>query len=267
MNHKINIKSLIPFIIINDNLDRFGSDYDGGYIFPNNIYKNAKQIVSLGIKDDWNLEMDFIKSRENRFSPPLKLIAYDLVVDEWFFFKCFIGFFLKGYFNKSFRNLLLIPKFYSFFRKSTNVKYFKRGVSGNKPTYTSLKEILSHKDIEDSLILSIDIEGDEYSIIDDINEFQYKIDAFVIEFHDIDKKKKEFNDVINQLNNHYRIVHLHLNNNSIPLEEGISSVIEISFVNKKYSTEKLNSYIIPTHLDRPCNSNIPDFKSKLICND
>ena len=259
MDKNIDITLLIPRRLIHDNLARFGSENDGGYIFPEKIYRNAKQLISLGVKDDWNFESEFIKSRLDNSSPTLKVKAYDLVVDEWYFLKCFIGFTLKFKFIKAISNLLLIYKFNFFFKKNSCVEYLKKGISGNKTGYIKLSEILNNEDIKDSLLLSIDIEGDEYSIIDDIISFKEKIDAMVIEFHDLDKKTNLFNGVIDELNKHFSIVHLHLNNNSILLKGGISNVIEISFVNNKFLTEKINEYHIPTNLDRPCNKNLPEF--------
>jgi hypothetical protein len=267
MSNKINLDQLLPSKLVNDNLARFGSDNDGGYVFPEEIYRNAKQLISLGIKDDWKFELDFVNSRLVNSDEGNKVKAYDLVVDELYFLKCFIGFSFKFKFLKAISNLALIFKFISFFRNNPNVKYFKKGVSGDKFDFLKFSDILKEDDVNDSLLLSIDIEGDEYSIIDDIIDFKDKIHAFVIEFHDLDKVPTKFNNVIKKLNNDFTIVHLHLNNNSNLLCDGISSVVEITFVNKIFLTKELNYYQTPTNLDRPCNRKLADFIFSLHRND
>lgn len=49
-------------------LIRIGSDHDGGYLLPREIYTNAKTLLSAGVDDDSNFELDFVTSREDRIA-------------------------------------------------------------------------------------------------------------------------------------------------------------------------------------------------------
>ena len=41
------------------NLIRIGNDNDGGYLIDTYSLKKTKELVSLGINDDWSFEKDF----------------------------------------------------------------------------------------------------------------------------------------------------------------------------------------------------------------
>lgn len=247
-----NINILIPHELTNDSLRRFGSKNDGGYIFPENILKNSKTLVSLGIKDDWSFEKDYIKLKNN------KLIAYDLVTDSLFFIKCSIVLLLNFKLKKSLIYFFNIFQFPFFFYLKNNVHYRKVGVSNTKKNFITLQSIFNSYEINSS-IFSIDIEGDEYSIIEDLINNESKIDAFTIEFHDIEKKLDSFFKSLEKISSKFKLIHYHPNNNSkIIIENKLTDCVELTFINSRYKTKKKNEFKSPTEFDKPCNSKLPE---------
>ena len=105
------------------------------------------------------------------------------------------------------------------------------------------------------------MEGDEYSVIDDLCCFSNCIDSVSLEFHNICSNSDVFFDSITLLKEHYTIVHVHLNNyTNLCREFGLSDCLEVTFVNKRYDTVLLSEYWIPTELDSPCDPKRPDHK-------
>lgn len=252
MHMEYNFDKLIPHNLVNDNLLRYGNKNDGGYIFPENIINNSKVLVSLGIKDDWTFEKDYIRGNNK------KVVAYDLVTDSTFFFKCFIILLLNFKIKKSLIYFFKIFEFPLFFYIKNNVHYRKVGVSNTKRNFITLQSIFDTNNLNSS-IFSIDIEGDEYSIIEDLIKNESKIDAFTIEFHDIEEKLDLFFKSLDKISSKFKLVHYHPNNNSrIIFENKLTDCIELTFINLKYKTEKKNKFKGPIDIDKPCNPEFPE---------
>ena len=102
-------------------------------------------------------------------------------------------------------------------------------------------------------IISIDIEGCEYEIIDDLKKFSNKINLSIIEFHDLDNNFPLFKKKILMLKKFFNIIHLHGNNNSKRLDNGLPNVLEITFLNKKKFKLRTRDLLkkFPTKLDFP----------------
>lgn len=254
--------SLRPLKIKNDELIRLGTYGDGGYIVSKSAIEITDALISIGIKDDWNFESDFLKLNKKS-----TLIALDLVVDTIFFLKCSIKSFFNLKFNKGFFYFLIIIKFILFFKLKKNIKYIKKGVSGNKLGFQSLSEIIDKLDIsKNKIMLKIDIEGDEYSLIDDFVNYQKRIHMICIEFHNVISDNNTFMNFLNKLSQYYSIVHIHMNNNSnFSKSLNVADVIEITFANKLFfELEKSDvPFIGPTNLDYPCNSIVDEISFML----
>ena len=104
----------------------------------------------------------------------------------------------------------------------------------------SIKEILNKKK---NIILKIDIEGDEYKILEAINKEYRKINLLIIEFHNISKNIVKIKKFLS--NSKFKIIHLHANNYGGVDKFKNPNVIEVTlinskkfFVNKKKSTRK-----------------------------
>lgn len=245
-------KLLKPWLIKEDYLLRLGSFGDGGYVLSNCAVINAEVLVTIGIKDDWNFENDFLKINSSA-----KIFAFDLVTDFHFFLKCAIYSFLKFRFKKSLFYFKRIFAYFSFFHFDSRVKYLKKGVSGNKDGFLSLSDIINKNEINSNrILLKIDIEGDEYSLLSDFIKHQDKFHMICIEFHNVISENFIFTNFIETISNYYSVVHIHMNNNSkFDSILNLSDVIEVTFANNNYfELEQINQLFKgPTNLDYPCN--------------
>jgi hypothetical protein len=111
-----------------------------------------------------------------------------------------------------------------------------------------------------NFLLKIDIEGDEYSIIEDVCRNSKNIDLLLIEFHDTEKKHQEFSKAISRIKEFFLLVHVHGNNFDLVSTNGIPNAVECTFVNRGIfngSYDKIKYLPIPK-IDFPCNPNRPD---------
>ena len=79
--------------------------------------------------------------------------------------------------------------------------------------------------------MKIDIEGDEYRILNKLKYFK-KLIGFVIEFHNIDLHSQKVIDFLDN-NKNFKIVHAHPNNMGGINEKKDPITIEITFINLK----------------------------------
>ena len=86
--------------------------------------------------------------------------------------------------------------------------------------------------------------------------------GFAIEFHDINVRSKEFNDLIKKIKRNYYIAHIHGNNYSkVDQESGFPSSIELTFIVKNLIKEStiLSNFRYPIDgLDQPNRHSRPD---------
>ena len=95
---------------------------------------------------------------------------------------------------------------------------------GYYPNSVSFESIF--KNIDNNTFLSIDIEGGEYDILDNIIAIQDKFIAIVIEFHDSNRNIEKIKEFISKLD--LKIIHFHINNFG-EIIENLPSVFELTF--------------------------------------
>ena len=109
-------------------------------------------------------------------------------------------------------------------------------------------------------ILKMDIEGSEYSVIPDLLKFSNKVDLMIIEFHDTNGLRSLFEEQVNAIRESFNIVHLHGNNYAGIASDGLPVVLEITFLNKRFTTtENFRSTLPLIGLDFPNDPTKPDF--------
>ena len=241
-------KYLKPFHIDNENLIRIGPKLDGGYILDKRIVHITKKIITCGLNDDWEFEKHFLK-----INPSCEVLAYDHTVNKEFwvqrFKKDILHFFL---FKKlKLRKILSIFKYYDYisFFKNKN-KHYELKISNEniKNKKITINEILND---HDNLILKVDIEGDEYNILKQILKNSKKINALLIEFHDIQENMNLIKEFIKESKD-LKLIHIHGNNVSCADKNTDPNIIELTFTNvekikfeqkiteKNYPVEKLD---------------------------
>lgn len=204
----------------NSNLIRIGSEFDGGYLVEKTSYDRTEFLLSFGIFNNWDFEKEFQKP----------FLAFDDKLD----FKFVFFWFLKRFVSIS-----------SLFFYLKNKKRFKKGFVGSKPfTFNSIIETIDKKNI----FLKIDIEGSEFSILNEIILHQKNIIGIVIEFHDVQKHLIEIKKFLEKID--LEIVHVHANNFGGVSDE-IPNVIEVTL--SRFHKKSLFSAQLPHKLDKPNN--------------
>ena len=219
---------LKPYHTNLSNLVRLGRKFDGGYVIDKRVIAKTKAIITCGLEAEWSFEKEFQK-----YNKQCKIIAFDHTVNKKFWITRFL---------KDFLNLLLLKKIkfyqifdvfkyieYLIFFSGKNDHYLKKIVSKkqNNNQITITEAIGDNKDI----VLKIDIEGDEYKVLTDVNKNLDKLNLVIIEFHEL---KKNFNKIKNFIKRtKLKNIHLNANNYGMVDINGIPQVIEMTFINPK----------------------------------
>ncbi len=248
-----------------ETLFRLGIDKDGGYIIDRKIFEKTNILLSFGMADEYSFEIDFLnKDKKN------KVYIFDYSISHTFYIKEIFKNLRRIFkFKRRYENLKHILKIYSNFRKFINknrVMFFSKKVTNRIKSSEDIKvsEIFKKINLEsnDEITLKIDIEGDEYNIIDDVLLYQKNIAQIVMEYHDTHQRKDLFFDNVKKIQEFYSVVHIHGNNYRKFNNDGFPINIEITFCKKKYINETCKkSYSFPiSKLDFPNNPEFPDLK-------
>ncbi len=239
-------------------LIRLGQKNDGGYSIPKESLKNSDVVYGFGLGDDWSFEKDFQKLSG------AKIICFDGNVNFRFWFirfcKDLIDLVLLN--KKSledYKRFITYFNYRSFFKKKNAIHEEKNiapinqyNHEENKSKITDLNQILT-KEEHFNFFLKIDIESQEYRILDQIIKHQKGLTGLVIEFHECDLHFEKIKKFINEFE--LQLVHIHVNNYGIVNEFGIPTVIELTFSPQIYNTDRdENNNVFPVSgLDQPNN--------------
>ncbi len=221
-------KFLNPYHINKSNLIRLGPNTDGGYVIDKRVLNKTNTLITCGLNDDWEFEKSFSKKNIE-----CTITAYDHTVNKEFWLRRF---------KKDIIALLCLRKLklnkildvfkyieYQLFFKE-NKRHFEKKIVSKKKNYNeiTIPKILKKYN---KVILKIDIEGDEYKILNDIKKNTNKIICLIIEFHNIDKNIKKIKNFLKKID--LKLIHLHANNyGGIDIESN-PKVIELTFINSK----------------------------------
>ena len=264
--YMVNIKKLHP---IDVELTRLGKDNDGGYVIPKIIIKKSDGVLSFGINKDWSFENDFYKKNKVKihcYDHTVKLFSLMKYSIKCFFLSLFYLIILdRKRFNRSFNGINIIQKYNSFFNK--NIVHFKKRIwTNNKNENIKISDAID-KIISlgvKNIFIKMDIEGDEYETLNYISNYKKNIIGLVVEFHQINKRSKDFNSTINDLKSSFYIAHVHGNNYSkIDNVSNLPSSLEVSFINKEIVNKPVlkskNKFPI-SGLDQPNKHSRPDIE-------
>lgn len=243
-------------------LFRIGDKGDGGYIVPRSSFKKINCIISFGLGDNFSFEEHAIKLNRK-----LNIAVYDHTINFYFFFfKIYKSikrmFYFKSNFFNIYNKISILIRYFFFFR-GNNIVHIRKKVTDNPKSTNEVNfSSIFSKYNKKKILLKIDIEGDEYKILNFLKSFKNVIHILIVEFHNVDKKRIIFKKNISFLKNFFNIVHIH-GNNSAPLsKDNLPSVLELTFVNKKiYKLNKkiyLKNFPIK-NLDFPSFSQREDF--------
>jgi hypothetical protein len=216
-------------------LKRYGGNYDGGYILKEDLVSMSRYVYSYGVGPDES----FITFDRDLASQGKDIYLYDASVNfPWWGQE---------------------PKFHF------------------KSEYVNSKNILNHvkengHENETSMILKMDIEGHEFDTIINCDESLFShFNQVGIEIHDVlnshgepeclinaDDEKLRWQNKINlftRLNKYYKLVHIHGNNNSLSIQNGIADVLELTYIRNDCMPSN------PEISNRPCPVEGLDFKN------
>ena len=254
-------------------LIRLVSRNDGGYLFSEIDIKNTDSLIRLGTSFDWQFEKNF-----KRINKKVKIYSFDGSVGIKYFTKN-IKLRLKNLIIKpSLKNLIkFINRLKLFFDFLIFYKFnlFKNIICHNESFIGSdLSEDLSKNFLENygyypktlsfeglskyisyNTFLSIDIEGGEYDILENIIAIQDKLIAIVIEFHDVNKNIDKIKNFLYNLN--MKIIHFHINNFG-EIVENTPSVVELTFSKNSNIMDSKVDYL-PNTLDEKNNVLVDDY--------
>ena len=83
----------------------------------------------------------------------------------------------------------------------------------------------------ENIFLKIDIEGDEYQILNHIKRNSKNLIFLIIEFHDVHKNLKKIEKFLKKFD--LKIIHIHANNFEGTSRDNMPKVLELSLLNKK----------------------------------
>jgi len=205
-----------------NNLIRLGNKLDGGYIFNKKSLLKCKYCLSFGLGDNFTFESDLKK-----INPKIKIEVYDHTVDYKFWIKHFFYWLWKSIRFRKYLNFLNFVKYIYFFYIKENI-HLKKKVGSSQNT---LSKILERSKFDPLYtLLKIDIDGDEYKIINEIKNYNFF--GLIIEFENLNKNFKKVEKFIYN-NKNLELIHIHGNNFSSVINH-IPDSIELSFVNKNF---------------------------------
>ena len=219
--------------IAEEEILRFGSDFDGGYYLLGNI-ANSDSVISLGIGNNVTFEKDLSNIVESQ-------MLYDHTIQE-------------------------LPE------KITNATFFKIGISStDSQGFYTLKQCIELFPPNKNLILKIDVEGDEWEVfanssIEDLMRFK----QIAVEFHNLhniddsvffDKVKS----ALENLRRNHVVISVHANNWSpfeIVTKVPFPDVIEVTYLRKdllntnRFAQKDFRPFNNPNNPNNPNNFDI-----------
>ncbi len=242
---------------------------DGGYVVPQWVVESTDVLLTLGIGQEWTFDEDVLRMR-----PGATIVGVDHTVHaraiRWSLLQARIKRTvnrLLGRAAKAARYAERIDRYRRYQRLFTtpNVHFEKAVGSTASPTTVTVDELFAHveSDLPHRVLLSMDIEGSEYDVVEDVLRHHAAINMIVTEFHHIGHHLRQFERSIGEMKKYFDIVHLH-GNNFAPYNHDLDlpEVLELTLVHRslmppdcQYSSD---SRPLPG-LDVPNNPGAPDY--------
>jgi len=220
---------LIPYD--ENDLIRVGNKSDGGYVISKKSLEKDHFLLSFGMSNDWSFEEEFVKFDLNNF-----VNIYDHTVDlNFFLLRLYKPIKRLFYFKSSFKNIAnKTNELFKYLRlKKSKITHYKKKISDDQSFLSkNLSESILDANYPGKIMLKMDIEGDEFNILKDINLHSEKIHTLIVEFHDLDIRLIEFEILIKEIQKKYYIIHIHGNNITGVLENGLPKTLEVTFLNR-----------------------------------
>ena len=130
----------------------------------------------------------------------------------------------KANFYLAYFRLTLLVKYVKFYLLKPQVKFFKINIDKNHT-----EKVFSTLPINSGL--KVDIEGNEYKILECISQNKSKFNFVIIEFHSVELHNYEIIEFINDMNSDFQVAHTSFNNR-ISDTSRTPQTIEVTFCKK-----------------------------------
>lgn len=249
-----------PFAV---GMQRIGHHGDGGYVLPERAIVETDTLVSIGIATDWSFESDF-----HRLRPSAAIHMYDRSSGP------------TGFLVSALRQLLdlrgsprrrlfeawrYVRHAVRFARDRSHIGFaFRRRwvvVSANDGRRDiSLSEVFDQVPPKASVMLKIDVEGAEYSYLNDLGAWMVnsgKVTVLIVELHDFDLRIKEVEKFVSDVAESFVVAHIHVNNYG-SINSGIPSVVEMTMCPRSWVGSEKRQCLPLDGLDFPNNPSASD---------
>ena len=258
-NIDVNLSQTLPQLRptkLSDNV-RVGNNFDGGYVIPLRSLEQITRLVSFGLGQDCSFELKMKNAVKD-----LSIDVYDHTVSPPTARSTISSLILSILFRSpgKFKNYRRFTREYkALFKGATH--YRQRVNNHHYRSYdVSILDILK-KSSGEKIALKIDIESDEYKIINQIISHSENINLMVIEFHNIGIHLDQLIKILNDLSRIFIISHLHANNFGDLNDLGVPDVLEVTFIPIWMVTESEFVSKLPLQgLDFPNKQNSRDFQ-------
>jgi hypothetical protein len=227
-------------------LERLGAFCDGGYLVDYRDIYASDGLLSLGIAVDWSFEKDFASRNRG------PIFAYDGSLSAWYLGARAVREALL--LRSALTSARLVTDYMRFF--TDRVKHVRSYVGTVHASYRqtrapSISLTQALRDLRTSgssrPFLKVDIEGSEYSILEEIMNAAESTTGLAIEFHDCGKHIDEIAAFVKQYS--LRLIHLHPNSYTPIDAHGCPGALELTFSSHASKNEHIPE--LPHPLDRP----------------
>lgn len=235
-------------------LIRLGSKHDGGYVVCEKSFQDSDHLISFGLGT--NIDFEYAYKRKKNQKINFKIYDHTTPVPDLFSItRLLLSLIIKLKLINLINKLNLLLKYFYV----NGVKHYDKKVvldaKNNKEV--SIQNIFKQTQ-SSKIFLKIDIEGDEYFLLDYIIQVKERLVGIVIEFHNVGLRMSQIKHFCQTLSSQLKIVHIHGNNFRTISKVGLPEVIEITFskfayahwANKNYPLRDLD------YPNNPCETDI-----------
>lgn len=176
-------------------------EHDGNYVLSKECIDKCSCLYTYGVGEDISAEIDFYKLSNK------ECYLYDHTIN---------GDYIKN---------IQLPFI------------FKKEGLGFTPQCNDFLTHYNQNDTKGEVILKIDVEGAEYDYFNKVNlsELESKVNCLLIEFHNLESphNQSQLETILNNLSKYFVLNHIHANNYG-KIVNGLPTVLELSFVNKRH---------------------------------
>ena len=254
------------------NLKRFGVPRDGGYVGPPESIAENSVIFCLGLSRDWSFETEISAQVKGA-----RIFAFDPTVNlKMLTAECFAA--LKqvcnfksdeslnrrarvfGYRSKIVKNYVMSFQL----KRNKHIQKWVKDKSSEAQDCISIGEIFAKYGKNREVVLKIDIEGDEFEVLDELLSLgqMSAVRSLFIEFHVFDSNWHNFSDLVHKLRETHSLVHLHVNNGDLTLiQQATPHYLELTFIRKGIlpETKELRKLLPIAGIDFSNQIGLPDF--------